>query len=214
MLAVNYFLFTSAYQRYVFSEYVCSLIASIFNENATDIFIQPSGLKSLVKYSDILHSTLVKTVVRDFYDRLSIAVMVSFALSIVGYFAISRWLKVRGKKHTDDVQIKGDSLVTKKELSTLLVKEKSDSDLKLAGLPLVKNKEPLVNKAKEIYGALKQNFMVFYDEAGAIGRRYRRQDEIGTPQCITVDFQTLEDDTVTVRDRDTMKQERVKIDEL
>ena len=53
-----------------------------------------------------------------------------------------------------------------------------------------------------------------YDEAGAIGRRYRRQDEIGTPQCITVDFQTLEDDTVTVRDRDTMKQERVKIDEL
>ena len=86
--------------------------------------------------------------------------------------------------------------------------------IKVAVFPLVKNKEPLVNKAKEIYGALKQNFMVFYDEAGAIGRRYRRQDEIGTPWCVTIDFDTLEDGAVTVRDRDTLKQERIKIDEL
>ena len=56
--------------------------------------------------------------------------------------------------------------------------------------------------------------MCDYDEAGSIGKRYRRQDEIGTPYCITVDFDTLEDDTVTIRDRDTMKQERIKIQDL
>ena len=86
--------------------------------------------------------------------------------------------------------------------------------VKKAILPLVKNKPPLVEKARQVFDLLKEREAVTYDEAGAIGRRYRRQDEIGTPQCITVDFQTLEDDTVTVRDRDTMKQERVKIDEL
>ncbi|MDW8360550.1 MAG: His/Gly/Thr/Pro-type tRNA ligase C-terminal domain-containing protein, partial [Candidatus Caldarchaeum sp.] len=58
------------------------------------------------------------------------------------------------------------------------------------------------------------DFDVFYDESGSIGRRYRRQDEIGTPFCITVDYQTLEDNTVTVRDRDTMKQERVNASNL
>jgi glycyl-tRNA synthetase len=68
--------------------------------------------------------------------------------------------------------------------------------------------------AKDIYLALKKHFNVFYDEKAAIGRRYRRQDEAGTPLCITVDGQTLEDQTVTVRDRDTMNQERVKIADL
>ncbi|WP_246817642.1 His/Gly/Thr/Pro-type tRNA ligase C-terminal domain-containing protein, partial [Corynebacterium sp. HMSC077C02] len=61
---------------------------------------------------------------------------------------------------------------------------------------------------------LRQYWAVDYDTSGAIGRRYRRQDEIGTPFCVTVDFDTLEDNAVTVRDRDTMEQERVKIDEL
>ena len=82
---------------------------------------------------------------------------------------------------------------------------------KVAILPLQKN---LGEKAKEIYGNLSKRFMCDYDEAGSIGKRYRRQDEIGTPFCVTVDFQTLEDDTVTIRDRDTMKQIRLKIDEL
>jgi len=63
-------------------------------------------------------------------------------------------------------------------------------------------------------GVLKTEMMSFYDEAGAIGRRYRRQDEIGTPWCITVDFETMENNTVTVRDRDTLKQERISIDTL
>lgn len=69
-------------------------------------------------------------------------------------------------------------------------------------------------EAEEIYEALSKEFMCDYDERGSIGRRYRRQDEIGTPFCITIDFDTLEDKKVTVRDRDTMKQERIEISKL
>ncbi len=85
---------------------------------------------------------------------------------------------------------------------------------KVAVFPLLKNKPELVEKAKEIYYALKKDFTVAFDERGNIGKRYYSQDEIGTPYCVTVDFDTLKDDSVTVRDRDTMKQERVKINEL
>jgi len=81
--------------------------------------------------------------------------------------------------------------------------------------PLLKNKPELVAKAQEVYAALKKTFgNVMWDDNGNIGKRYRRQDEIGTPYCVTVDFQTLEDDTVTVRDRDTAQQTRVKLTEL
>ncbi|NEZ48008.1 glycine--tRNA ligase [Clostridium niameyense] len=82
---------------------------------------------------------------------------------------------------------------------------------KAAILPLSKK---LSDKALEVYSMLSKNFNVDYDEAGSIGKRYRREDEIGTPYCITVDFDTLEDNTVTIRDRDTMQQIRIKIDEL
>ncbi|MFA5009895.1 MAG: glycine--tRNA ligase [Patescibacteria group bacterium] len=82
--------------------------------------------------------------------------------------------------------------------------------IKAAVFPLIK-KEPLIIKAKEILHQLKEKWFVEYDESGTVGRRYRRQDEIGTPYCITVDFDSLEDNMVTVRDRDTMKQERVPI---
>ena len=82
---------------------------------------------------------------------------------------------------------------------------------KAAVLPLSKK---LSDKANEVYNKLAKNFMCDYDEAGSIGKRYRREDEIGTPYCITVDFDTLEDESVTIRDRDTMEQIRVKIDEL
>jgi glycyl-tRNA synthetase len=68
--------------------------------------------------------------------------------------------------------------------------------------------------AQEVHQALRRQFMVTYDETGAIGRRYRRQDEIGTPFCITVDFDTLEDQAVTIRERDTMSQERVSLDKV
>ena len=82
---------------------------------------------------------------------------------------------------------------------------------KAAVLPLSKQ---LGEQAQEVYAKLSKKFMVDYDDAGSIGKRYRRQDEIGTPVCITYDFESLEDGCVTVRDRDTMEQKRIKIDEL
>lgn len=87
--------------------------------------------------------------------------------------------------------------------------------VRIAVSPLLKNKEELVAKAKEIFMLLKKEFgNVVYDDNGNIGKRYRRQDEVGTPSCVTIDFDTLEDDSVTVRDRDTATQERVAIEEL
>lgn len=86
--------------------------------------------------------------------------------------------------------------------------------IKAAVFPLLANKPELIEKAQSIYLDLKKDFMVAWDDRGNIGKRYASQDEIGTPFCITVDFQTLEDDTVTVRDRNSAKQERVKISDL
>jgi glycyl-tRNA synthetase len=86
--------------------------------------------------------------------------------------------------------------------------------IKVAVFPLLKNKPELVEKAREIFEELQEYWPCFWDVAGAIGRRYRRQDEIGTPFGITIDFDTLEDNTVTIRHRDTMKQERISCDDL
>ena len=81
-------------------------------------------------------------------------------------------------------------------------------------LPLSK-KPDLQNVAQKLAADLRQNeWMIDYDEAGAIGRRYRREDEIGTPLCVTVDFDTLDDQAVTIRERDTMQQERVSLDKV
>jgi len=85
---------------------------------------------------------------------------------------------------------------------------------KTAVFPLLKNKPELVAKAREIYDSLRKDFMVAWDDRGNIGKRYLAQDEIGTPSCITVDFQTLEDKTVTIRDRDTTEQKRIAIEEI
>ena len=85
--------------------------------------------------------------------------------------------------------------------------------IKVAVLPLVK-KDGMPEKAREIIDGLKADYLCQYDEKDAIGRRYRRQDAIGTPYCITVDNQTLEDDTVTIRFRDTMEQKRIHKDEI
>lgn len=85
---------------------------------------------------------------------------------------------------------------------------------KAAIFPLLKNKPELTERAEKLYARLRKKCRIDYDESGAIGRRYRRQDEIGTPYCITVDFDTLQDGTVTVRDRDTTEQIRVKEEEL
>ena len=83
--------------------------------------------------------------------------------------------------------------------------------IKVAVLPLSKK---LSEGALKVYEELSKHFMCEYDESGSIGKRYRRQDEIGTPLCVTFDFDSLEDGAVTVRDRDTMEQERIKIEDL
>jgi len=88
------------------------------------------------------------------------------------------------------------------------------SPIKVAVLPLVKNKEDIISKAKEVFDLISPCFVSEYDETGSIGKRYRRQDEIGTPFCVTIDFDTLNDEAVTIRNRDTMKQERVLIKDL
>lgn len=97
---------------------------------------------------------------------------------------------------------------------TLLRLSYEMAPIKYAVFPLLKNKPELVAKAREVYEKLSQKYMCEFDDNGNIGKRYRRQDEIGTPNCIVIDFDTLEDDTVTVRDRDTTTQKRVKIDNL
>jgi glycyl-tRNA synthetase len=110
--------------------------------------------------------------------------------------------------HNEDLG-EGDSRV-------VLKLKPSIAPIKVCVSPLLKNKEQLVGKANEIYKTLKKEFgSVVYDDNGNIGKRYRRQDEIGTPFCVVVDFDTVEtDDCVGVRDRDTMQQERVKVSEL
>ena len=89
----------------------------------------------------------------------------------------------------------------------------ADGPVKIAVLPLSRN-EDLTPRAKVLATELRQQWNVEFDDSGAIGRRYRRQDEIGTPYCVTVDFESLDDKAVTVRDRDTLTQDRVPIDGL
>ncbi|NUR72587.1 MAG: glycine--tRNA ligase [Hamadaea sp.] len=99
------------------------------------------------------------------------------------------------------------------DVRTVMRFDKRLAPVKVAVLPLSRN-EKLSPKAKELAATLRQRWTVDFDDAQAIGRRYRRQDEIGTPYCVTVDFDTLEDNAVTVRDRDTMTQERVGLDRV
>ncbi|MEP6955923.1 MAG: His/Gly/Thr/Pro-type tRNA ligase C-terminal domain-containing protein, partial [Chthoniobacterales bacterium] len=108
----------------------------------------------------------------------------------------------------------------KSETRTVMRFHPRMAPIKVGIFPLLKNKPELVTKAREVHTLLKPHMMTFYDEAGAIGRRYRRQDEAGTPFGLTIDFETLGErgdelrDTVTLRHRDSMQQERVKIGDL
>lgn len=99
-------------------------------------------------------------------------------------------------------------------MRTVLKIHKDIAAYRAAIFPLVGNKKDIVKKAREVFDLLADSHKVVWDGRGNIGKRYRYQDEIGTPYCITVDYETLENDTVTVRDRDTMKQERVKTEDL
>jgi len=99
------------------------------------------------------------------------------------------------------------------EKRTLLRLDPRLAPIKVAVLPLSRN-EKLNPVAEEVAASLRPHFMIDVDSAGSIGRRYRRQDEVGTPLCVTVDFDTLDDRAVTVRDRDSMGQDRVPLDKL
>ena len=99
------------------------------------------------------------------------------------------------------------------EKRTVLHLHPSLAPIKCAVFPLV-NRDGLQEIGRKITDDIQKNFKVFYDESGAVGRRYRRQDECGTPYCVTIDYETLKDNTVTIRDRDSMKQERIIIDKI
>lgn len=123
-------------------------------------------------------------------------------------FGVERLLMaVLDAAYTED-EVNGDKRVVMKFPEQL-------APIKYAVSPLLKNKPELVAKARQVYDALRQKHgAVMWDDNGNIGKRYRRQDEIGTPHCVVIDFDTLDDDTVTVRDRDTTEQQRVSIAEL
>jgi glycyl-tRNA synthetase len=116
-------------------------------------------------------------------------------------------LAVLSNAYTED-EINGEKRVVLKLPENL-------APFKFCVSPLLKNKPELVEKAKEVYNTLRKKYgNITWDDSGNIGKRYRKQDEIGTPKCIVIDFDTLEDDTVTIRDRNTTKQIRQKISEL
>ena len=102
----------------------------------------------------------------------------------------------------------------KEDIRTVLHFHPAIAPVKVAVFPIVKNKPELYAKAREVFKDLQKRWNCFWDESGAIGRRYRRQDEIGTPFCVTVDFDTLEKGTVTIRDRDSMQQVTVPLADL
>jgi glycyl-tRNA synthetase len=102
----------------------------------------------------------------------------------------------------------------KDDLRVVLSLHKDLAPTKVAVLPLLRNRPEIVELAKKIAQDLKKLFVTVYDDTGAIGKLYRRQDEVGTLYCVTVDVQSLEDKQVTVRDRDSMQQERIGLDKL
>ena len=106
-----------------------------------------------------------------------------------------------------------DEEMADKELRVVLRINPQIAPIKVAILPLSRNAK-LLPMSKEVSALLRPHFMTQYDDAQSIGRRYRRQDEIGTPYCVTIDFQSLEDNQVTIRERDSMQQSRVPVAEL
>jgi glycyl-tRNA synthetase len=114
-------------------------------------------------------------------------------------------------------EIKGGRTKTTKatkEVEVLLKISKKLAPIKVAVFPLVKNKPQIVKLAQEVYKLVKPHFVCQYDEVGSIGRRYRRADEIGVPYALTIDFESIKNQDLTIRDRDTMEQKRVKIEEV
>jgi glycyl-tRNA synthetase len=130
-------------------------------------------------------------------------------------FGLDRaFLAVLDSAYTEEILPKAEG-ATEDDVRIVMKFPAKMAPVKIAIFPLLKNKPVLVEKAKGIFNELKKDFTCEFDDNGNVGKRYRRQDEIGTPYCVTIDFDTIEkDDTVTVRDRDTMQQERIKAEDL
>lgn len=107
-----------------------------------------------------------------------------------------------------------EEVIADDDIRTVLKLPKSLVPVQIAVFPLLKNKPELIEKAREVFNNLRKTYRVEFDDNGNVGKRYRRQDEIGTPYCITIDFESLESNTVTVRERDTMEQTKIPITEL
>lgn len=166
-------------------------IEGIHNRGDWDLSNHSKHCKKELTYTDDEGNTFYPHIVETSVgvDRLFLALL------------CNAYEEVRGGRTTTTEAVK--------EEEVLLRISKNLAPIQIAVFPLLRSNKNLVQKAQELFGILKQTSYVQYDETGSIGRRYRRQDEIGTPFCVTVDHQTLKDGTVTVRDRDSMKQERI-----
>jgi type IV conjugative transfer system coupling protein TraD len=131
----------TSYERYVFSEYMCSAVMPILDSSAATDFTQPNGSVTSVKYTDINESAMVKEIVRIVGIKLLRAIMIGLFISIFSGYGISQWLKKRGLSQTEDIPVKGDTILSKEATRDLITKQKINSDLTLAGLPLIKDKE-------------------------------------------------------------------------
>ena len=163
----------------------------------TELFFNELSIDSAAKVISLMDSDDAVDVLGDLDDEKK--------REIVKRLDFSSRNKVKMLLSYDEEEIAEGDVRTVLHLSPVL------APYKAAVLPLSKK---LSDKATEVYEDLSKKFNIDYDEAGSIGKRYRREDEIGTPYCITVDFDTLEDNTVTIRDRDTMEQIRLPISEL
>jgi len=135
------YILVTKYESYVFGEYLWAQGVPILNPSATTLFVQPNGKKSLVKYSDIQNSTLVKEVVRQTCLKLIKAILFGLLFSVLSFLGISRWLKKRGEKQTEDNLLKGDRILTRDEATKIIEHQNLHSDLTLANLPLIRDSE-------------------------------------------------------------------------
>jgi type IV conjugative transfer system coupling protein TraD len=131
----------SAYERMVSAEYAWSTFIPFLNDQATTEFMQPDGEKVRVKYSDINQSSLVKNIIRNVSLKLIRAMLVGLVASLAAMTGITIWLRRRGERQTEDVRIKGDEFASKQMVKDSIIQKKMNSDLSLAGLPLIKGKE-------------------------------------------------------------------------
>lgn len=132
---------TSEYERYVCGQYVWAITLPLFDQRASTQFIQPNGDKTTVKYTDIAHADLVREVVKQVSRKSLLSVIIGLASGMLTLGLISRWLRKRGEKQTENILLKGDKILSVKDTKKIIENKKENSELSLAKLPLIKNTE-------------------------------------------------------------------------